>query len=244
MAASCATRSEFLAIAPEFATYGPTSSAQAVANASTPGDRFFIRSASNDPAVLLTFTAVAASPTLGAEYLAGATPEDTAASLAESINAAGQLATASAVGAVVYLDSVETGVNGLHEISADPAAAFTLSAATLEGGAALIDQALACACSQINLECWGTKAQCAHVYLTAHMLTVANGGESGPATRRKIDKIEESFSNVVSTDNLDPSFSTTKWGRLYLQLRKSLFIAPVPGRRFLVSPNTIRGWRW
>jgi hypothetical protein len=76
------------------------------------------------------------------------------------------------------------------------------------------------------------------------MLTVANGGESGPATRRKIDKIEESFSNVVSTDNLDPSFSTTKWGRLYLQLRKSLFIAPVPGRRFLVSPNTTRGWRW
>jgi len=242
--ASCATRAEFLAVAPEFSSYGPTSSGQVVPNVSTPGDLFLIRSASNAPAVLLTFEAVPAAPVLGSEYLAGATTEETAASLAASINTNGQLATASAVGAVVYLDSVQTGIDGLHEISADPASAFTISPATLEGGAALIDQALACACSQINLECWGDKAQCAHIYLTAHMLTVANGGEAGPVNRRKIDKIEESFAAVGTATQLDASFATTKWGRLYLQLRKSLFIAPVPGRRFLVSPNSTRGWRW
>ena len=49
MPASGATRAEFLAVAPEFSTYGPTSTAQAVANASTPGDRFFIRAADQYP---------------------------------------------------------------------------------------------------------------------------------------------------------------------------------------------------
>lgn len=245
MPASCATRSEFLAIAPEFSSYGPTSSGQVVPNVSTPGDQFSIRSASNAPAVLLTFEAVAASPTLGSEYLAGATSADTAESLAASINAAGQLATASVSGNIIYIDSIETGVDGLHTIDDKPDGIFQfLTGNTLEGGAALIDQALACACSQINLECWGSKAQCAHVYLTAHMLTVANGGEAGPVNRRKIDKIEESFAAVGTATGLDASFATTKWGRLYLQLKKSLFIAPVPGRRFLVSPNTLRGWRW
>jgi hypothetical protein len=242
--ASCATRSEFLAIAPEFSSYGPTSSGQVVPGTSTPGDRFFIRSASNAPAVLLTFTAVAASPVLGSEYLAGATSADTAESLTASINAAGQLATASISGNIIYLDSIQTGVDGLHTISDKPEGIFTLvTGPTLVGGAALIDQALACACSQINLECWGAKAQCAHVYLTAHTLTVANGGEAGPVNRRKIDKIEESFAAVGTATGLDPSFATTRWGRLYLQLKQSLFVAPVAGRRFLVSPNTLRGWR-
>jgi hypothetical protein len=243
--ASCATRAEFLAVAPEFSSYGPTSTGHIVPGPSTPGDLFSIRSASNAPAVLLVFEAVASSPTLGTQYLAGATSEETAASLAASINAAGQLATASVSSNNLYLESIETGVDGLHTLSDKPDGIFTfITGETLVGGAALIDQALACACSQINLECWGTKAQCAHVYLTAHMLTVANGGEAGPVNRRKIDKIEESFAAVGTATGLDPSFATTKWGRLYLQLRKSLFIAPVPGRRFLVSPNTLRGWRW
>jgi len=241
--AACATRAEFLAVAPEFATYGSTSSGRVVPNAATPGDRFSIRSASDSPVISLTFTAVAAAPILGSEYLAGATSTDTAESLAASINAAGQLATASVSGNIIYIDSIQTGVDGLHAISDKPVGVFQLlTGNTLEGGAALIDQALACACSQINLECWGTKAQCAHVYLTAHMLTVANGGEAGPVNRRKIDKIEESFAAVGTATGLDPSFSTTKWGRLYLQLKQSLFVAPVPGRRFLVSPNTLRGW--
>ena len=245
MPASCATRAEFLAVAPEFSSYGPTSTGHIVPGPSTPGDLFSIRSASNAPAVLLIFEAVASSPTLGTQYLAGATSEETAASLAASINAAGQLATASVSSNNLYLESIETGVDGLHTLSDKPDGIFTfITGETLVGGAALIDQALACACSQINLECWGAKAQCAHVYLTAHMLTVANGGEAGPVNRRKIDKIEESFAAVGTATGLDPSFATTKWGRLYLQLKKSLFIAPVPGRRFLVSPNTLRGWRW
>ncbi len=245
MPASCATRAEFLAVAPEFSSYGPTSTGHVVPNVSTPGDQFFIRSASNAPALLLTFEAVPAAPVLGSEYLAGATTEETAASLAASINANGQLATASVSSNNLYIQSIETGVDGLHTIDDKPDGVFVfLTGNTLEGGAALIDQALACACSQINLECWGDKAQCAHIYLTAHMLTVANGGEAGPVNRRKIDKIEESFAAVGTATQLDASFATTKWGRLYLQLRKSLFIAPVPGRRFLVSPNSTRGWRW
>lgn len=247
MAASCATRAEFLAVAPEFETYGSTSTIKITANAGTVGDRFILTSA-DFPNQVITWTAVAASPTLGSEYLAG-TSIETAASLVDSINAQGQFATATVTnGPIFALESIQTGVDGLHTILQKPDGSFQFPNGTeedtLEGGAALIDQALACACSQINLECWGDKAQCAHIYLTAHMLTVANGGEAGPVNRRKIDKIEESFAAVGTATGLDPSYATTKWGRLYLQLRKSLFIAPVPGRRFLVSPNTIRGWRW
>jgi len=73
------------------------------------------------------------------------------------------------------------------------------------------------------------------------MLTVAAGGEAGPVESRKIDKIEEKFGTIWNPD-LDPSFGTTKWGRLYLQLKSTLLILPVAGRRHLVAPGRIRGW--
>jgi hypothetical protein len=233
MVARCATLDEFLAVAPEFRTAGSTSTGHIVPGVSTPGDLFSIRSASNAPAVLLVFEAVASSPTLGTEYLAGATSEETAASLAASINAAGQLAMASVSSNNLYLESIETGVDGLHTLSDKPDGIFTfITGETLAGGAVLINQALACACSQINLECWGTKAQCAHIYLTAHMLSLAIGQESGPVSSRTIDKISESYAIAAATGS-DAGLSSTPWGRLYAQLRRTLFVAPLAGRRFL-----------
>ena len=167
MPASCATRAEFLAVAPEFSSYGPTSTARITANAGTVGDRFILTSA-DFPNETIEWEAVAASPTLGSEYLAGTGPE-TASSLVNSINARGEYVIATVTsGSTSALESIQTGVDGLHAISDKPVGAFQfLTGPTLEGGAALIDQALACACSQINLECWGDKAQCAHIYLTA-----------------------------------------------------------------------------
>lgn len=233
MAARCATLEEFLAFAPEFRTAGSTSTGHVVPGVSTPGDRFSIRSASNSPAVLLIFTAVASSPTLGTEYLAGATGEETAASLAASINAAGQLATASVSVNNLYIESIQTGVDGLHTLSDKPDGIFTfITGETLVGGAELIETTLACACSQINIECWGGKADCAHLYLTAHMLSLAIGAESGPVSSRTIDKISESYA-IAAASGSDADLSSTRWGRLYAQMRRSLFVAPLPGRRFL-----------
>ncbi len=233
MAARCATLEEFLAFAPEFRTAGSTSTGHVVPGVSPPGDRFFIRAASNSPAVVLTITAVAASPTLGTEYLAGATGDETAASLAASINAAGQLATASVSVNNLYLESIQTGVDGLHTLSDKPEGIFTfITGETLVGGAELIETTLACACSQINIECWGGKADCAHLYLTAHMLSLAIGAESGPVSSRTIDKISESYA-IAAASGSDADLSSTRWGRLYAQMRRSLFVAPLPGRRFL-----------
>ncbi len=241
MPKSCATRAEFLSVLPEFRTFGPTSTGQVTVNFATAGDTFTITSGNELLPKSITFTG-SFTPTLGTEFQSDASPEEIAASLAASINVRGELCKASHVGAVIYLESIETGVDGLHTLSCAPLAAFTLPPdGKLTGGAALIDQALACACSQINLECWGKKAQCAHIYLTAHMLTVAAGGEAGPVESRKIDKIEEKFGTIWNPD-LDPSFGTTKWGRLYLQLKSTLLILPVAGRRHLVAPGRIRGW--
>jgi hypothetical protein len=233
MVARCATLDEFLAVAPEFRTAGSTSTGHIVPGVSTPGDLFSIRSASNAPAVLLVFEAVASSPTLGTEYLAGATSEETAASLAASINAAGQLAKASVSSNNLYLESIETGVDGLHTLSDKPDGIFTfITGETLAGGAVLINQTLSCACSQINLACWGVKSDCAHIYLTAHMLSLAIGQESGPVSSRTIDKISESYAIAAATGS-DAGLSSTPWGRLYAQLRRTLFVAPLAGRRFL-----------
>lgn len=233
MPVRCATLEEFLAVAPEFRTAGSISSGRVVPNVATPGDRFFIRSASDSPAITLTFTAVAAAPVLGTEYLAGPTAVDTAESLAASISAAGQLATASVAGNIIYIDSIQTGVDGLHTIGDKPVGVFQfLTGDTLQGGDALILQTLSCACSQINLACWGVKSDCAHIYLTAHMLSLAIGQESGPVSSRTIDKISESYAIAAATGS-DAGLSSTPWGRLYAQLRRTLFVAPLAGRRFL-----------
>jgi hypothetical protein len=183
--------------------------------------------------ISLTFTAVAAAPVLGTEYLAGATSTDTAESLAASINVAGQLATASTSGNIIYIDSIQTGVDGLHTIDDKPDGVFQfLTGNTLQGGDALILQTLSCACSQINLACWGVKSDCAHIYLAAHMLSLAIGQESGPVSSRTIDKISESYAIAAATGS-DAGLSSTPWGRLYAQLRRTLFVAPIAGRRFL-----------
>lgn len=231
MSARCATLGEFLDFAPEFRTAGPTSTAKIVANAGTVGDRFILESA-QFPNVILQFTAVASSPNLGTEYLAG-TPAETAESLAASINAQGQFMTATTSDIFVFLESVQTGVDGLHLISDKPAGAFVFQTGnSLTGGDILIRTTLECACSQINIECWGGKADCAHLYLTAHMLSLAIGAESGPVSSRTIDKISESYA-IATASGSDADLSSTRWGRLYAQMRRSLFVAPLPGRRFL-----------
>lgn len=98
---------------------------------------------------------------------------------------------------------------------------------------------LEAAAQDINLEAWGDKASEGHVFLTAHYMAVAgqgtDAGERGPVNAEEIDKIKVSYGAVGTATGLDANYSTTKWGRLYLAKKKTLFIVGTVGRRFLFS---------
>jgi hypothetical protein len=167
----------------------------------------------------------------GVDFAIGATEADTASNLAAAI-ALGALATSAAVGAVVTIVSVSTGPVSLLGMDTSNPAALVLSGATLTGGDAQVNFALGCACSQINLECWGDKADCGHVYLTAYFLSSATGAGGGSAvSSKKIDKIAVTYATATPSGK-DAVMESNKWGALYLQMRRSLFVAPLPGRRF------------
>lgn len=87
----------------------------------------------------------------------------------------------------------------------------------------------------INLECWGEKASQGHALLTAHYMTVAglgsSGGERGPVTSKKIDKLAITYGSSVASAS--DELASTKWGRLYLSKRKTIIIAPMVARRNL-----------
>jgi hypothetical protein len=225
VANACATLSEFLAQAPEFKTVGPVSSgiATLVANL-VAGDTFTVADTLGAPVVSQSYIA-------DTDFAVGVDATATAGNLATAINSNPlSLITAIAVGALVYLDSKATGACTLYALASNTAN-LTLSGATLTGGDAIVAFALSCACSQINLGCWGVKADCGHVYLTGHFLALQTGiGEGGVLNRKKIDKIEAGFAVATPSDG---DLGSTKWGRMYLQIRKTLFIAPLPGRRIL-----------
>jgi hypothetical protein len=191
-----------------------------------PGDVFTLVDSSNLLPVVETYEA-------GVDFAIGATEADTASNLAAAISLRA-LATAAAVGAVVTIVSAATGPNGLLGMTTSNAVALVLSGPTLTGGDVQVQFALDCACAQINVGCWGTKADCAHVYLTAFFLSTSSGagGGGGSVSSKTIDKISVSYA-VATPSGADAQMASNKWGQLYLQLRRSLFVAPLPGRRFL-----------
>lgn len=92
----------------------------------------------------------------------------------------------------------------------------------------------------INLAAWGDKASEGHIFLTAHYMQVGgwgdDAGERGPVTAEQIDKIRVQYGQVGTATGLDANYSTTKWGRLYLAKKKTIFVAGMVGRRFLLTP--------
>jgi len=91
---------------------------------------------------------------------------------------------------------------------------------------------LECTCSMINLECWGDKASCGHLYLAAHFSATQLGEEAGSLTAKTIGRISESFSASVTVDPGN-MFQTTKYGRMYWMLFRTLLKAPIAARRTL-----------
>ncbi len=83
--------------------------------------------------------------------------------------------------------------------------------------------------SMISIGCWGLKASNGHLLLAAHFLQLFqdNNTAGGPIASRAIGKINESY---AVAQQADAELATTKFGQLYLALRKSLFLLPITGR--------------
>ena len=89
----------------------------------------------------------------------------------------------------------------------------------------------------INLDYWGLEASRAHAWLAAHFLftTSTEGNPGGVITSRKIDKIQENYAVATASD---PELSTSRFGRIYIALRKTLIVAPLVGRSPLLHDRT------
>lgn len=223
MAKRCATLDEFLAQVPEFRSFGPKSVGTIKVDTNpAPGDTLTI----SDPWVLPN---VVETLEAGVDFAIGATPTDTASNIAAAL-ALSALVDASSVGDTVTLVTKATGPVSVLDLTTSVPLVLILTA--FSGGDVQVVFALDCACAQINLECWGIKADCGHIYLTAHFLTVQSGGSGGAVSSKTIDKLSVSYA-VAAPSGDDADLQSTSWGRLYAQMRRSLFIAPLPGRRFL-----------
>lgn len=223
MAASCLTVEEILQAAPEFNTFGPASSGTlTILSVGAPGDTLTFAG--------VTLTAVAGARTSGSDdfSLASATVPGVAQSildaLADPLNSFTTILTAivqiPGVPTVLALTSVTTGYYSTIPIASSDALVYELSGATLLGGEVLITTITDSTC-QMQGDCWGVKKSWGHLYLAAHFATLAAGGAGGPVTSRSIDKISESFAPTPFAQT-DAALSSTKWGIMYLALRKTL----------------------
>lgn len=241
MTTSCATLSQLLALTNGvFDSFGSTSQGTVTFDSNPSATTTFTVTADFGALpVVAVLTAVAGSPSTN-EYQIGGdttiTATNFAAAAIDAANDMSALVTATSVGNIAYLETAETGPQSEYGMVTSEAASMLLSGATLEGGNDLMQFYLDCACSQLQVDCWGDKRSCAHIYLAAHYASVAQGaGETGPVNSRQIDKLRTSYAAVGTATQLDAEFATTKWGRMYLSLRSTLLRLPIVGRATLVT---------
>src|SRR5688572_28034258 len=86
-----------------------------------------------------------------------------------------------------------------------------------------LDVIIEITCSMLSVEAWGEKLSLGHLLLAAHYATeiTNSSAASGTVTARSIDKLSESYATAVATG----AFASTKYGRLFDALRKSLATA-------------------
>lgn len=223
MAASCVTALEFIqATGTEFLSFGVASTGTVtVASVGAPGDTISVGGQ--------TLTAVAGARTSGADdfSLASGTVTGVARSIVDAIDDASNSFTTLVTAAiqipgtaVVVLTTVSLGYYSTLPFTTSAAAVYELDPddGNLTGGADLLTTVLDSTCQMLG-DCWGAKKSWGHVYLAAHFATVAQGNAGGPVSSRSIDKISESYAVQPPSD---PDLGSTKWGLLYLALRKTL----------------------
>jgi hypothetical protein len=236
MAARCATIEEFLRAAPEFLNAGEQSDGTLTVLVNpSPGDTLTLATRFGVPIVTESYVGVAGAPSAG-EFEIGVDAAATAANIATALNG-GALAAASAAGTVVSILTANGPIGSLTLTSSDEAS-MLWDESPMTPGTAQVQFALDCTCSQINIECWGVKADCGHIYLAAHFLAMQGwgSGQSGAVSSKSIDKL--SISYAVSPPS-DGDLGRTKWGSLYMQMRKSLFVPGIAARAILPRPPRI-----
>ncbi len=220
----CATLAEFLVQAPEFLSFGSESDGTlTVASQPDPGDSFTLETRFGVPIVTETYVA-------DTDFSIGVDEAATAAAIAVALNG-GVLAAAEVSGSVVSLLTAAGPLGALKLTSGVPAV-LVFDETPMTPGASQVEFALDCACSQINLQCWGTKADCGHIYLTGHYLAVQSGQVGGTVSSKSIDKLKISY---AVTPPSDPELGSTKWGQQYAQLRSSILVLPVVGHTAFVA---------
>ncbi len=225
----CATLAEFLAAAPEFLRAGEQSDGMlTVVSNPAPGDTIVLSTRFGVPIVTETLIA-------DTDFAIGVDEAETATNIATALNG-GTLVAASSMGSIVSILSSNGPVGSLTLTSS--AASMVWDENPMTPGAGIVQMMLDCACQQINLDCWRAKADCAHIFLTAHYLAVAGfgTGEQGMVSSRSIDKLSISYATAAPSD---AELGTTRWGRMYTQLRKTILVLPLVGRGFVVGSGTI-----
>jgi hypothetical protein len=167
---------------------------------------------------------VAGSETWSVDGTASAQASSFVAALADS-EAAETLTAVKSTPTTVVLTTIADGQASELALSTSTPATYELTGDSLTGGGGLLDLQLATACSMVNVAVWKGKAGAGAIYLTAHLMTIAapniGGGETGATTSRGIDRISQS-NQATAFATTDAAFASTRWGRLYLALKKGL----------------------
>jgi hypothetical protein len=204
---------------PGFLRFGEQSDGTlTVATQPAPGDVITLATRYGVPLVTETYVA-------GTDFAIGGSTAVTATNIMGTINS-GALAAASASGSVVSI-LTDSGPVGALALTSSVPAVLVWDESPMTPGEAQVQFFLDCACSMINLDCWGNKADCGHIYLTAHFLTVASGIADGTITSKKIDKLAISYAGAPPGEG---ELSETRWGRMYMALKRTLVVMPVVGR--------------
>lgn len=92
---------------------------------------------------------------------------------------------------------------------------------------------LAQALPYINFSLYKTKGNYAHALYAAHLMkmlsssSIAGGGNGGAVTSTKVGDLQRSFGNNASGGSSSSSLSSTAYGKLFLELRKSISVSPL-----------------
>lgn len=237
----CATIEQLIEFIPELASFGgPSKGKITLTDLTVEGDTITIGGK--------TLTAVAGVPLVD-QWSVDGTVYDQLDSLLTALTQTGTslegiiTATLQTPGLlIIEVSSVMTGLYSQIPWSTTSASITLDPTGKLTGGQCDLEFFSNTACSMMG-NCWGDKKLSGHMYLTAHLIEMANGNDVGILSSRSIDKISEGFSAVPGKN---PNLANTKWGRLYAALWDTIFTGGVAGRGLPTtwgySYPSRRGW--
>jgi len=211
---------ELLRFAPEFGAVGSKSYGTIeLAVQPNPGDVLRIEDPFSLPPMELYLVA-------GTDFDIGADTDETAANLAAALSG---IVVGSSSGSTITVVSSASGAATLFPWSSD-FGTLAPTDALGTGAPGPVPLALESACSMIGPGCYGAKTSTASLYLAAHLLALEGFGDGGKGMimKRKIDKLETQY-NVPGVPS-DKDLGATKFGRMLVALKRTVFFPPVVGR--------------